>query len=185
MVDAMRGGNPTLLTAPAWLRLPGEPALVIRDGPEKGEALWLKGPGRVTVRRNVSSDSALIGRIEPSWENNAIRLTIEPAGGRRLRTDVFTREDLGAGTAALSRLAQLSIDVHGTYRATLREAGGRPVGWLRVAVGLHQPAPEMYEGVLPAEVDEGLAAAAAAALDQEIDWIENHAYGVYRGTDRP
>jgi hypothetical protein len=54
-----------------------------------------------------------------------------------------------------------------------------------VSWSTHQSAPEMYEGILPPGIDEGLAAASAAALGEEIDWIENHTYDVYRGTDRP
>src|SRR2546422_5589549 len=37
------------------------------------------------------------------------------------------------------------------------------------------------EGVVPAAVDPALSAAAAVALDAEIDWIEAHALDVYRG----
>jgi hypothetical protein len=183
MIDEMRGGEPTVLVLPRWLTLPGSPKLVVSDGPAQGEALWLGGPGRATVRRGLAADSALVGRIEPSWENNAIRLAIEPVAGPAFRSDTFVREDVGGGMSSLSRLAQLSIDVPGTYRAAIRDRGGRVVGWLRVAVGLHQPAPEIYEGVLPPGVDEGLAAASAAALSEEIAWIEDHTYDVYGGTE--
>jgi hypothetical protein len=117
--------------------------------------------------------------VRPSWEDDAIRLTIATTGEAVLRTDTFVREDQGAGPSVLSRLAQVSTDVDGTYRATLRAPGGKPVGWLRVEVGLHQPARVIYEAVLPPGVDEGLAAACAAALGEEIDWIEDHTYDVY------
>jgi hypothetical protein len=32
----------------------------------------------------------------------------------------------------------------------------------------------MYEGVLPPEIDEGLAAACAAALGKEVTWIDHN-----------
>ena len=32
-------------------------------------------------------------------------------------------------------------------------------------------------------MDEGLAAAWAAAMSNEIDWIEDHTYDVYGGTE--
>ena len=73
------------------------------------------------------------------------------------------------------------IDVRGTYQAALRDAKGAPVGWLRVRVGPYLPAPRIFEGVVPAAVDPALSAAAAVALDAEIDWIEAHALDVYRG----
>lgn len=183
MVDEMQGGTPTLLRPPSWITLFGGPKLVVRDGPERGEALWLKGPGRATVRRGLTRECPLVGRIEPSWDNNSIQLAIEPANGPSLKTGVFRRAGFGGGLATLNRLAQLTIDVTGTYRATVRDSAGRAVGWLQVAVGPDQ-APEIYEGVLPPEVDEGLAAASAAALSEEIDWIEAHAYDVY-GTHTP
>ncbi len=125
----------------------------------------------------------MVGAVEPSWENNAIRLALKPAGHPALRTDRFGREDIGGGMTVLGRTAQLSIEVPGVYRATLRDSDGRVVGWLRVSIGLHQPSPEMYEAVLPPDVDEGLAAASAVALSSEIDWIEDHTYDVYGGTE--
>jgi len=35
--------------------------------------------------------------------------------------------------------------------------------------------------VVPAAVDPAVSAAAAVALDAEIDWIEAHALDIYRG----
>jgi hypothetical protein len=40
----------------------------------------------------------------------------------------------------------------------------------------------LYDGLLPAAVGPGLAAAAAVALGSELDWIEDHALDVYRGS---
>ena len=82
----------------------------------------------------------------------------------------------------LSRNAQTVLDVRGTYRAALRDAKGGETGWLRVKVTPYAESPRIYDGVLPAEVGPGLAAATAVALGSEIDWIENHALNVYRGT---
>ena len=183
MIDAMRGGEPTLLGPARWLRLPGEAAYVFSGGPARGEALWLGGPGEVTVRRTTSADSPIVGSIVPSWQNNAIRIAIEPHGGPVLRTDVFTREDIAGGTSELSRLAQFSIDVTGTYRAAVRDPAGREVGWIEVTIGPHRAAPDTYGAVLPPDVDEALAAASAAALENEIDWIDDHSYDVYGGTE--
>jgi hypothetical protein len=183
MIDEMRGGEPTVIGPPSWLRLSGEATYVVPGGSDRGEGLWVVSPGHAVVRRTLATDSPLVGAVDPSWDDNAIRLALEPAGHPPLTTDVFARADVAGGMSVLGRTAQLSIDVPGTYRATLRDPSGKPVGWIQVAIGLHQPAPEMYEAVLPPDVDEGLAAASAAALESEIDWIEDHAYDVYGGTE--
>ena len=183
VIDTMRGGEPACLAPPRWLRLPGEATFALSGAGAGEEALWVGGPGQVTVHRTLSSESPIVGTIVPSWDNNAIRIAIEPAQGGPFTTDVFAREDVGGGVSVLSRLAQLSIDVPGTYRATLRDPAGRPVGWIRVAIGLHQAAPEIYAAVLPPDIDEALAAASVVALGEEIDWIEYHTYDVYGGTE--
>ena len=185
MVDAMRGGAPTVASAPSWLNLGSGPALVLDDGAAKGEAVLLDGPGRACVRKAATSDAPLVGCVSPEWDDNAIRLTIAPVGHRPLHADVFVREDPMAGPSVLTRDVALSTDVEGVYRAALRYPDGTPAGWLRVRVGLHQPAPEIFDAALPPSVDEGLATASAAALDEEVSWIEDHSYGVHRGTKRP
>src|SRR5436853_27601 len=82
----------------------------------------------------------------------------------------------------LSRIAQTSVDVRGTYRAVVRNAQGGEVGWLRVKISPYQESPRIYDGVLPSDVAPGTAAAIAVALCSEIDWIENHTLDVNRGT---
>ena len=181
-IDRMQGGEPGVATSPGWLSLPGEPALTVPDGKGGKAALWMTAPSTVVVRTGPSSTAPLDGRVNPSWEDDAIRLSIEPAGGPVLKTDVFAREDIGAGPRELTRSALLSSDVQGVYRAMLRTAGGRPVGWLRVRVTTHGSEPIRYEAALPPEVDEGLAVASAEALDGEIDRIQEDSYGVHRGT---
>jgi hypothetical protein len=137
MIDEMRGGEAGFLGPASWLRLPGEPIYVLTIGASRGEGLWLLGPADVVVRRTPSRDSAVVGAVEPTWENNAIRLALEPAGRPALRTGLFVREDIGGGMSVLGRNAQLSIEVPGVYRATLRDPDGRAVGWLRVAQEHH------------------------------------------------
>jgi hypothetical protein len=56
----------------------------------------------------------------------------------------------------------------------LRSRDGTPVGWFEMKIGDEQPCPVMYEAVLPAEIDEGLAAATAAALGKEYRWIDQN-----------
>jgi hypothetical protein len=185
MVDEMRGGAPTVASAPGWLRLPGDPALVLAGGGANGEAVWIDAPGSATVRAARASSAPLVGRVASGWEDDAVRLTIAPRGHRPLRSDPFVREDVGAGPSVLTRAAALSSDVDGSYRATIRYPDGTPAGWIRVRIGPHLRAPEIYDAVLPPSVDEALATAAAAALDADVDVIEAGAFGVHRGTRRP
>src|SRR5207244_9456212 len=84
------------------------------------------------------------------------------------------------GAATLGRLDVLSIHLRGTYQAALRGADGVAVGWLRVSVGTSDRGHVIYTAVLPRAVDESLAAATAAALSTEVDWIEQHVHGVSR-----
>jgi len=185
VVDAMRGGTPTVAIPPGWLRLPRSPDLVLDDGVAKGEAVWLDGPGKACVRKTPRPDAPLVGCVSPQWQDDAIRLTIAPAGHRPLHASAFVREDTMAGPTRLMRDVPLSTDVEGVYRAELSYPDGAPAGWLRLRVGLHQPAPEIFDAALPPSVDEGLATAAAAALDQEVSWIEDQSFGVHRGVKRP
>jgi hypothetical protein len=185
VVDRMEGHEPAVATAPSWLRMPGQPTLVVKDGDKEEAALWLTAPAEVVVRKAASTSAPLDGQVKPSWENESIRLTIEPANAPPLKSDIFVREDLDAGPRELTRRAALSTDVQGSYRALLRRPDGKPVGWLRVRVSAHGWSPVRYEAVLPPQVDEGLAVASAEALDSEIDWIRDEAYGVHRGTRRP
>lgn len=180
-LDRLAGGRTGRLVAPGWLRWPGAPVFVVEADSQTIGALWLGGPSQVIVRRGPARDAALVGVVHPAWEDGAIRLALEPADAPVLRTDLFAREGAGGRPPALSRTATSVLEVRGTYRAALRDPGGMSVGWLRVRVGPYQDAARMFDGVLPATVDPTLAAAAALALDGEIDWIEGQAINVYQG----
>jgi hypothetical protein len=65
-------------------------------------------------------------------------------------------------------------ELYGAYRAALRSGDGTQVGWLELKIGDEQPSPVMYDAALPSEIDEGLAAATAAALGREYTWIDRH-----------
>jgi hypothetical protein len=185
VVDQMKGGEPAVATAPGWFGWPGKPALVLKDGDGEEAALWVTAPSTVVVRKGSSEAAPLDGRVEPSWENEAIRLTIEPANGPALKSDVFEREDLAAGPSVLTRTAMLSSDVEGSYRALLRDPDGRPAGWMRVRVTLHDGTSRVrFEAALPARVDEGLAVASAEALGNEVNYIDDEARGVHRSPSR-
>jgi hypothetical protein len=182
-IDHMDGGKPATAEAAHWFRMPGDPTLVVRDGRKEPEALWLTEPAHVVVRTGASEHARFDGEVKPSWTDNAIRLTIQPARGPVLMTDTFTRLDSEAGPRELSRNDQLSIDLEGEYRAALRTQDGKAVGWLAVHV-YPDGTPTTYEAALPAGVDEGLAVASAEALSSEIDWIEQEVVGAHRNVLR-
>jgi len=96
----------------------------------------------------------VIGRVEPSWDNNAIRLTLHPADGPPIQSDVFQRVGTGTGRSVLTRLVDISPEVSGTYQAAMRTPDGAEVGWRRVTIG-GRPGSIMWQGHLPPSVDEG------------------------------
>src|SRR5262249_30699417 len=87
----------------------------------------LVGIGPVVVHRGASDEAPVSGRVEPNWEDQAIRLTLRPANGQPLVSDVFTRIDSVGETEELTRGAQDSLDLRGTYQAALRDPEGRQV----------------------------------------------------------
>src|SRR5437763_10194479 len=174
VVDRLPDGNRGVVEAPGWFRWGGAPTFVLtRDG-QTVAGLWLTAPATVRVRGGRSPMSPIVTDVDPSWDDNAISLTLRPAGGALLRTSTFERTVTGGGPPVLSRIAQTSVDVRGTYRAVVRNAQGGEVGWLRVKISPYQESPRIYDGVLPSDVAPGTAAAIAVALCSEIDWIENH-----------
>jgi len=156
-IDHMTGGEPTVLEPTGWVHWPGDPTLVMRGG-RHPLGLWLVETGHVVVRDGTTEDSPVIARVEPSWDNNAIRLTLRPADGPPIQSDVFERVGVGAAYSMLTRLANSSTEVPGTYQAAMRTSDGAEVGWLRVTVG-GRPGSILWQGDLPASIDEVLAAA--------------------------
>lgn len=180
VIDRTSHGGTGIATPVAGLHF-FEPAFVLRTDGTNDRELRITGPGRVVVeQRAPERGSTELGRIEPSWDNNAIRLTFRPADGAPIQSGRFHRVDHGAGLSVLTRADQDRIDLEGAYRAWLRTPDGRDVGWLSLVVGEAQPGHVMYEGVLPPNIDDGMAAAAAEALGSEIAFIENTSHGVSR-----
>ena len=179
-VDRLERGRTATLRPASWLRLGGGPTYALTAEGQRIAAFWLDG-SQVIVRQEASRGSPPIGRIDPSWDTNAIRLAIRPADGPSFQTDPFIRQQTGGGPDRLSRIAQTVLDVRGKYEAVLRDEKGAAIGNLRVRITPYQEAARVYEFVLPPAIPPALAVAAAASLDAEIDWIEDHAVNVYRG----
>jgi len=159
------GGATGKLTSNGWFRRPGEPTLVYREGGVTVAGVWEGSPDAAVVRSGTSDKAPLIGRIVPSWKDGKLSLTIEPAGGAAVQTTVFKGASKGG---ALDRSKSTRIGLEGSYRATL-QTGGKDAGWLSVDVD-----PEggtRFSGDLPASIPPALAAAAAAAVEDEVDYI--------------
>jgi hypothetical protein len=181
-IDRLERGKSGRLEPPSWFRWGGKPSFLLESDGQTLAALWLAGSD-VTVRSAPADTAAAIGRVRPDWDHGAIRLSLEPHEGDAFRTDILSRTQAGVGLSTLSRAEQTTLDVRGVYEAQVRDRRGVAVGWLRTRISPYQAAPRIYEAALPTGVPPALAAATAAALDAEIDWIENHSVNVYRGAD--
>jgi len=153
---------PTGLFRPA-----GEPMFLYKSGGRTVAGVWSNGPDSAVVRNGTSESAPIIGRVLPSWDGDVLRITIQPAGGPALKTDAFGRT--GARQDTLSRGILTKGELEGTYRANLRSDDSGANGWLSVSID-----PEgatRIEGDLPAGINPALAAAAAQAIDSEVDSI--------------
>src|SRR5262249_29881131 len=142
-------------------------------------AFWIDGNAGTTARAGLLASDRPLGQVRPTWDDNAIRLHLEPPGGEPIVSDVFARTEGGGGPPALTRDAQTILDLSGRYQAALRDATRAEVGWMKVRIGPYEPAPRIYEAKLPQGVSEELAVAAVLSLASEIDWIEGHTQNVY------
>jgi hypothetical protein len=159
------GGATGKLTSNGWFRRPGEATFVYREGGKTVAGVWEGSPDAAVVRSGTSDKAPLIGRIVPSWKDGKLSLSIEPAGGAAVQTTVFVR---ASGGGALDRGASTREALEGSYRATLA-TGGKDAGWLSVDVSPEGGA--QFSGDLPASIPPALAAAAAAAVEDEVNYI--------------
>ncbi len=179
VIDRDASGGTAVATPEGGLHLESVYELRAQDG--SVQRLRVMSPGHVVVERHPApSEHAEFGRVDPTWDNNAIRLTIRPADGPALQSGLFRRTDYGAGSAVLTRNDRDRIDLEGAYQAALRTPDGATVGWLGFVIGKGQPGHVMYEAVLPRTIDTGLAAGAATALGSEIAYIEANSHGISR-----
>ena len=180
VVDRPRSGAPAVVTAAEWVRLPGDPAWALRHNGETRAGFWIDGNAGTIARAGLRASDRPLGQVRPTWDDNAIRLHLEPPGGEPIVSDVFSRTEGGGGPPVLTRDTQTILDVRGRYQAALRDATRAEVGWMRVRIGPYEPAPRIYEAKLPPGVSEELAVAAVISLASEIDWIEGHTQNVYQ-----
>jgi hypothetical protein len=178
-IDRLNDGSTGTIRSVARFGSPG-PTFEVRRDDGVHAALWLVASATVRARRSTSPAAPLALSVEPGWDDQAIRLTVRDGEGRSYRTDPLARADGRAGIAVLRRGVDTTLDARGTFRGAIRDRGGAPVGWIEARV-TRPDEPRVFQGVLP-EDGAVMGSALAVALDSEIDWIEDHALDVYRGT---
>jgi hypothetical protein len=163
-------------------RMPGA-AMGRFEGRSFGEFVAYADHVPIAVLRTTSL-ATVAGRdlaVTPSWTPDGIRLAIASSAGT-LSTGQFIRADGRPGMPTLARTAQTNLDVRGTFRAELSDAGGAPRGWFAVRVpGPDEP--RLFFGDLPG-ASPAAGPAMALALVSELDWIDDHTIDVYRGSGR-
>lgn len=185
VVDRPVAATPDLVEPASWLRAPGGPAWALRRGEQTVAGYWIVGDAGTVARSGLASGAPPLGQVHATWDDNAIRVHLDPPGASGIVSDVFARTDGGGGTAALSRSAHSVLDVRGRFRAALRDAKGTEVGWLSLRIGPYEPAPRIFEAALPVGVTEALGVAAVLSLATELDSIEAHTLNVYEGDRGP
>ena len=166
-IDRANGAK-AKLTTNGWFRRSGEPAFVYREGGATVAGVWESGSDAAVIRSGTSESAPLIGRIVPSWKDGKLWLTIEPAGSAAVQTTVF-ESGSGRGAPALDRNMSTRFALEGSYRASLHTAGGKDAGWL--SVDIDPEGGTRFSGELPASIPPALAAAAAAAVEDEVHFI--------------
>jgi hypothetical protein len=174
------GGATGTIDAAGWSAF--APAYRVDVGGQVVGELRVPSPGRVEVR--APGSGAVQGEVQPSWDDGAIRLAIRPTAADPLHTRSFRTVEPTSGLSVLTRNAQLNLDLRGTYRSDLRDAGEHVVGWLQVRVW-EPSGRRVYEAVFPPGFPVADAGAAALALDSELDWIKRYVIDSGRGSIGP
>jgi hypothetical protein len=171
------GGSSGTLDAAGWSGL--TPTYHLRIGDAAVAELQVPSTAEVVIR--APGGGAPEGGVDPSWDDGAIRLVIRQASAERLHTRRFRTPEATSGLRLLTRNAQTSLDLRGTYRSDLLDPRDAVVGWLQVRVW-EPSGRRVYEGVFPQGYPVAAAAAAALVLDSEIDWIKRYVYDATRGS---
>ena len=177
LLDRLPASDTGIVEPSTWINLSWTPRFRVRTTRGTQGTLRLTSPARVVID---DAEAEPAGGVAPTWDTGAIHLTLVPAAGPPLRLGPFERIDGSSGYSLLTRNAQTSLDVQGTYRATIRDAHDRQVGWLQVRI-VEASGDRLFQGVMP-DVSPAEHAGLVLALSSEIDWIENHVLDVHRGT---
>lgn len=181
VIDEMPGASPAVLVPAGWHYLTGGPRYLLQAHDRTLAALWFPQPGRMIVRQTADPHSEMLGEIDAAWDHGAIHLTLRPADGPAFQTGDFDRIAGRFATGVLSSQTHSLLDLRGTYRASVRDAHGVSVGWLRVRLSPYRSARRIYDGLLPESLNGPLATAAVALVDADVTSIAGHALNPYLG----
>ena len=158
------------------------PDFVLKIDGATAAAIWLKGADEV-VRTAPDPAAPLIGHIHAMWDDSrAVRLVFTTADGATFRTDLFRRVDHSGGPQAVGEPATMTANARGVYVAHIRDHDGTSVGWLRAEVASRGSAvTQVYDGVLPSDLNGPLAVAAVAQLDSDVQAMRKNAIDPYQG----
>ena len=180
VVDQAPHGAPAVLVPAGWLFSSGPNFLLQADGKTLA-AFWVKDAAHVTVRRSADPDSPVIGQVEATWQQGAIRLKLEPADGPAIQTGRFHRVDGFGVPQVLSSPVNTVVELRGMYLAKLRDPKGDAAGWMRVRISPYQGSRRIFDADLPASVQEPLAMAAVVLVNSDVSYIRSHALDVNLG----
>jgi len=177
-IDRSLGGGGGVVTAVS--RGLGASRFVVRD--DDGHAVAVIELVAPAATRVGTPAGSFVAVVDPSWDDQMVRLAVRIDDGAVVRSGIFTRVDGNAGASAIRRSVPASVDVRGTFRSELRDPGGHVVGWLQVR-SWPPSSPRLFQGALPRGLPVAVGPALAVALASELDWIDDHTLDVYRGGD--
>jgi len=175
-LDRLPDSDTGMVRPSRWIDLSGRPEFRVRTTRGTLGTLQLVSPARVVVH---DAGAQPAGDVDPTWDAGAIHLTLRPASGPPLRLGPFERIDGDSGFSVLTRNAQTSLDLQGTYRATILDARDQRIGWFQVR-NVEPFGARLFQGIMPGMSPEEQAGL-VIALNSEIDWIENRVVDVHRG----
>ena len=131
LLDRLPDDDTGIVEAATWINLSATPRFSVRITAGAHGTLRLTSPAQVVIHDASGRPAA---DVTPTWVGGAVHLTLLPVSGAPLRLGPFERLDGDSGYTTLTRNAQTSLDVQGTYRATIRDQHDRQAGWLQVRI---------------------------------------------------
>lgn len=178
VVDRMANGeHARLVPKRAFFSSP----LAVKEGHAEVATLAADGPDTVVSVAGRDGADPEIGDVKAEWRHGAIDLTFAPRDQAAYHTTPFRRVDPWRTPHLLGQPAENVVQLPGRYVADVESSDGTRVGWLSVEISEDGPVTRLYEGELPASINGPLAVAAVERLNEEVDWVEQHAIDPHLG----